>query len=75
MTPFEIKCHLLEQGVSMRSIARDTNLSVSFVSKVINRERKSVQVASAVSIAIGKPLFKCFPDYVDVNRQNEAFET
>ncbi len=53
MTPLEIKIELMKAGVSLRSIARQLEVSPTAVSLVVNRRMVSNRIMEAVAKAIG----------------------
>ena len=63
MTPLQIRTALLEQGVSLRSIARRLGVSPSAVSLIVNKKMVSKRIMEAVANAIGSDLETVFPEY------------
>ncbi|HMZ79157.1 MAG: helix-turn-helix domain-containing protein [Blastocatellia bacterium] len=62
MTPAFIKFQLEERGESVSKIALDCDCSISFVSQVIRRKKKSERVESEICRVLGRPRSEVFPD-------------
>ena len=63
MTPLEIKVALLEEGVSMRAIARRLGVSANSVSLVANKRMVSRRIMDEIAKAVGKDRASVFPEY------------
>lgn len=61
LTPQDRKAELVRKGLSMSDVARQLDLSLNHVSKVIAGERRSPRVEQAVAELIGMPVTKVFP--------------
>jgi lambda repressor-like predicted transcriptional regulator len=65
MTPFEIKVILLKKGISMRSIARELDVSVNAVSLIINKKMVSKRVMAKIADVIDSDKRVVFPEYFE----------
>ena len=55
MTPLEIKAKLILEGVKLREIAQEANVTTSFVSMVIHGKKKSQKVQKIISKKLNVP--------------------
>jgi lambda repressor-like predicted transcriptional regulator len=65
METSEIKSQLVAKGITQRSIARDLEVSEVAVSQVINRDRATPRVQTAIAAALGKDVTEVFPERLD----------
>lgn len=61
MNNLEIKALIMLSGKTISSIAREARVTREWVSKVINRQRKSPRVQKAVADAVGKSVKELWP--------------
>ena len=63
MSPTAIKIALLRKGITQTSIAKKLGVTPTSIYLVISGQRKSRQIAQAVSEVVEKPMEKVFPKY------------
>lgn len=61
MTPIDIKNLIYKKHANLSDIARAANVSPSTVSRVINGETRSRDIATVISNFVGKPLDTLWP--------------
>jgi lambda repressor-like predicted transcriptional regulator len=63
MTPAQIKVELETRKTSLAEISRQLGVSQQLTTNVIRGRTKSARVESAIAEALGKPLWRVFPDH------------
>lgn len=61
LTPQDRKAELVRRGLTMSDVARQLDLSLNHVSKVIAGERRSPRVEQAIAELIQRPVHRVFP--------------